>query len=383
MNEPKAMTSSFNKWFRLVGTPLFGLLLYLIIYYIDPQSFNEASYHGPDAWKTYCIDICTTLIGAYLLSESSLWTSHWLDRFMPWEKKPMLRFVTQFLALVFDSVLTIGVVIWVLILLEDPDYHFTQTDWLSIRQTIVFGSLMALFLNAIHTGTYFFERWQVSMLEAERLKRESIEARYEALKNQLDPHFLFNNLNTLTAIVEENPQQAVDFIENLSLVYRYILQKRDQTLVTLDEELDLAQAYLYLLEKRFGANLQAEMTIPAQYRSWQLPPMTLQLLLENAVKHNIVSRTRPLHIRLTVTDTGELLVVNNKQKRLAAWTAVHAEADSSSAVDLPVQSTLPKGVPSGVGLRNIQNRYRLLGQQPPVVTETDQYFTVQLSLFAP
>jgi sensor histidine kinase YesM len=375
--------TSFTKWFRLVGTPLFGLLLYLIIYYIDPQSFNQASYQGPDAWKTYGIDICTALIGAFLLSESSLWTTHWLDRLMPWEKKPMQRFVTQFFALVFDSVTTIGLLIWLLILLEDADYQFTETDWLSIRQTLVFGSLMALFLNAIHTGAYFFGRWQASMLEAERLKRESIEARYEALKSQLDPHFLFNNLNTLTAIVEENPKQAVDFIENLSLVYRYILQKRDQTLVTLDEELDLARAYLYLLEKRFGANLQAEITIPAQYRSWQLPPMTLQLLLENAVKHNVINRIRPLRIRLTITDTGELLVVNNKQKRLATQIAVHADVGTSVSDDSPVQSTLPKKAPSGVGLRNIHNRYRLLGQQPPVVTETDGYFTVQLSLVAP
>jgi two-component system LytT family sensor kinase len=375
--------TSFTKWFRLVGTPLFGLLLYLIICYIDPQSFNKPSYEGPDAWQTYGIDICTALVGAYLLSESSLWTTHRLDGFMPWDRKPMQRFVTQFLVLVFDSVLIIGVLIWLLILLEDPQYQFTEADWLSIRQTVVFGSLMALFLNAIHTGSYFFGRWQASMLETERLKRESVEARYEALKSQLDPHFLFNNLNTLTAIVEENPRQAVDFIENLSLVYRYILQKRDQTLVTLDEELDLAQAYLYLLEKRFGANLQAEITVPAHYRSWQLPPMTLQLLLENAVKHNIIDRNRPLRIQLTVTDGGELLVVNNRQKRMTAPITGTVAPDLPGADGVSVQSRLVRGVPSGVGLRNIHNRYRLLGKKPPVVLETDQHFTVQLLLFAP
>ncbi|RYC69408.1 sensor histidine kinase [Spirosoma sordidisoli] len=375
--------TSFTKWFRLVGTPLFGLLLYLIIYYIDPQSFNHASYQGPDAWQTYCVDICVALGGAYLLSESSLWTTHWLNRRMPWDQKPMLRFITQFVALVFDSVLIVGLLVWLLVFLEDPTYQFTEADWLSIRQTVVFGSLMALFLNAIHTGAYFFGRWQASLLETERLKRESVEARYEALKSQLDPHFLFNNLNTLTAIVEESPRQAVDFIENLSLVYRYVLQKRDQTLVTLDEELDLAQAYLYLLDKRFGANLQAEITIPDRYRSWQLPPMTLQLLLENAVKHNIVDRTRPLRIQLTVTDGGELLVVNNKQKRMTSPMAVPAGADSPVADDVPVPSTLPKGMPSGVGLRNIHNRYRLLSEKPPVVTETDEFFTVQLFLFRP
>lgn len=375
--------TAFTKWFRLVGTPLLGLLLYLIIYYIDPQSFNQESYTGPDAWQTYCIDICTSLVGAYLLSESSLWATNWLDGFILWEKQPMQRFIAQFLVLIFDSVLIIGVLVWLLILLEAPQYQFTEADWLSIRQTVVFGSMMALFINAIHTGAYFFGRWQASMLEAERLKRESVEARYEALKSQLDPHFLFNNLNTLTAIVEENPRQAVDFIENLSLVYRYVLQKRDQTVVTLDEELELARAYLYLLHKRFGDNLQADITIPDKYLSWQLPPMTLQLLLENAVKHNIVDRNRPLHIQLTVTDMGELLVVNNVQKRLAASTIVHSGGDSSTADALTVPSTQRSDVPSGVGLRNIHNRYRLLGKKPPIVTETDQHFTVQLLLFAP
>ncbi len=379
MNETKVIASSFNRWFRLVGTSLFGLLLYLIIYYVDPRSLQQGSYAGPDAWQAFCLDFLTTLAGAFMLSETSIWVTHWLNGLLPWEHRPLLRFVTQLMTLTIASVATIWLLIQLLTLLEEPTYQPTEIDRLSIRQTIVFGSLVALFINAVHTGEYFFSRWRTTLLEAETLKRESVEARYEALKSQLDPHFLFNNLNTLTAIVEENPRQAVDFIENLSLVYRYILQKRDQTLVTLADELDLARSYLYLLEKRFGDSLQTTIDVPAKYDSWQIPPMTLQLLLENAVKHNVVSRAHPLHIQLTVSDMGDLTVTNTVQKRLVGSVAVPVINGLSGGTAINQVVPLPT-LPSGVGLRNIQNRYRLLGQHPPVVTETDREFSVRVPL---
>lgn len=362
------MVSSFNKWFRLVGTPLFGLLIYLIIYYIDPRSFEQANYTGSEAWQAFCIDIGTTLIGAYLLSEMSIWVTYWLNRPLPWERRPLLRFLTQFLTLTVTSVATIWLLIKVTTLLAYPAYPLTELDELSIRQTLVFGSLMALCLNGIHTGEYFFDRWRSLLIEAERLKRESVEARYEALKQQLDPHFLFNNLNTLIYIVEEDPKQAVDFIEKLALVYRYVLQKREQSLVSLDDELTLARSYLYLLEKRFGSSLCVEISIADTYMNWLLPPLTIQMLLENAVKHNIINSVQPLSIRLFTNDAAELQVINTKQKRIG----------QSALQPGPVD-----GQPGGVGLRNIHNRYVLLGERPPRVVDASPSFSVTLTLIAP
>ncbi len=365
------MVSSFNKWFRLVGTPLFGLLIYLIIYYIDPRPYEQGGYTGPDAWQLFCFDILTTLVGAYLLSEISIWVTHWLNRPLPWEQKPLLRFVTQFLTLTVASVATIWVLIKLTTSLADPAYQLTELDELSIRQTFVFGSLMALCINGIHTGEYFFDRWRSLMIEAEQLKRESLEARYEALKHQLDPHFLFNNLNTLTYIVEEDPKQAVDFIEKLALVYRYVLQKREQPLVSLADELTLARSHLYLLEKRFGTSLCVDIRIADTYLNWRLPPLTIQMLLENAVKHNIINSVQPLSIRLHTNHAAQLLVSNNKQRRI-----VHPDP-------MPGQSSDQKDQPDGVGLRNIHNRYVLLGEHPPQIMDTSESFSVTLTLITP
>ncbi len=353
MNESDTMT--FNRGFRLVGIPLFGLLLYLIICYIDPESFNQASYQGPDAWQTYLVDIVMTFVGAYLLAETSLLISRGLDAYLPWDKMPRLRFVIQLLVLIVDSVITIGLLIWLLTLLDDTNYQFTETDWLSVRKTMVLGSLMALLLNALHTGAYFFGRWQDSRVEAERLKRESAEARYEVLRNQLDPHFLFNNLNTLMYLVEDNPP-AISFVQNLSLVYRYVLQNRDKMLVPLADELQLADAYVALLTERFGEGIEVRIDIPANYLDRQLPPMTLQLLLENAVKHNIVDANCPLAITIRLNDAGELVVENSLHPRL---TTVHR---------------------TGIGLQNIRHRYQLTAHIEPTISEEGGQFIVRLPL---
>ncbi|WP_144051658.1 sensor histidine kinase [Fibrisoma limi] len=350
------MVSPFRKWFRVVGTPIMGLLIYLIVYYVDPKSFEVPPYVGTGAWKAYCFDICSCLIGAYILSELSLWSTDQLNRILPWEDRPLLRFMVQLITLIIDSVVVIGGIVWVIILIEEPDYRFTEADWLSIRQTFAFGSLMALFINALQTGEYFFTRWRTSMLEAERLKRESVEARFEALKGQLDPHFLFNNLNTLSYIVEENPRRAVAFIESLSLVYRYVLQNRDKTLVPLRDELKLAEAYLFLLKNRFEEGLQVTIDVPDCDRDRLIPPMTLQLLLENAVKHNVVNEQHPLHITLTCNESGELVVQNSLHRRQ------HVEAGT------------------GIGLQNIRHRYELLINKQPAVVENGQSFTVRLPL---
>lgn len=348
------MTSSFNKWFRLVGTPLFGLLLYLMIYYIDPRSFQTEHYQSGNGWQMYCYDLLACLAGSYLLSETSIGLTRVLDRLSPWEHKPLVRFGLQLLTLILISIAVLQAIIYLLVHAE-PAYQLTEIDQLSIRQTLVFGSLMALFINAIHTGEYFLRRWRVSMLEAERLKRESAEARFEILRSQLDPHFLFNNLNTLIYLVEDKPQ-AVAFVEKLSLVYRYILQSRERTLVSLREELTLAHAYLFLLQQRYGAGIQVTIDVPDWALDRQIPPMTLQLLLENAVKHNQVDAINPLVIRLTTNEPNQLVVENSVHPRLAV------EGHTR------------------IGLENIRSRYQILAGVEPEIQHTARTFFVKLPL---
>jgi two-component system, LytTR family, sensor kinase len=348
----------FQRWFRLVGTPLLGVAIYLIFYFVDPNAVSTGEYQGPWAWKQYCIDLVECVVGSILLSEASIWLDIGLNRLLPWERRPLPRLLVQTLMMTGLSIGIIELIVWLIAAIEMPGYVYTETDQLSIRQTIAIGSMMALFINAVYTGEHFLRRWQTAQLEAERLKRESAEARFEALKSQLDPHFLFNNLNTLTYLVEDNPQ-AVAFVENLSLVYRYILQNRHKTLVPLVDELRLADAYVFLLRQRFGDALRVETDIADCHHHKLIPPMTLQLLLENAVKHNIVDADRPLHISLRCTDAGELIVENNRQPRLNGET---------NRV--------------GVGLTNIHHRYELLGANLPVIHRDASQFVVKLPLLA-
>lgn len=357
-------TWSFNTWFRVVGAPLLGVMIYFVFYLVDPNFITSSHHAQSGGVPQICIDVVECVFGAVLLSEVSIWLDRVLNRVLPWERYPFARLLGQSICLTVLSILIIQLLVEVIAALEDPGYVYTEIDRISIRSTIAIGSMLALFINAVYTGEYFLRRWQNARLEAERLKRESMEARFEALKTQLDPHFLFNNLNTLVYLVEDNPQ-AVAFVENLSLVYRYILQNRDKTVVPLADELRLARAYMFLLQQRFGEGLYVDITIPDHLHEQQIPPLTLQLLLENAVKHNTVSRANPLHIRLTVDASGQLVVENNRQPKLAA-----------NGQARPVDG-------AGIGLKNIENRYQLLHQPPPTVTETNGYFTVQLPLIQP
>ena len=187
------------------------------------------------------------------------------------------------------------------------------------------------------------------------LKTESLNAQLNALKTQVNPHFLFNNLNTLSAVIPENPKLAVDFVQQLSKVYRHILEVRDHKTISLEEELEVMKAYAFLLQTRFGANLHVHIDIPPEKLQRKIVPLSLQILMENAIKHNIVSSEKPLRIHVSSVD-GQLIVSNNLQKK----------------------NQFPES--TGIGLDNIRNRYRLLSESPVEVRESISEFIVSIPL---
>jgi LytS/YehU family sensor histidine kinase len=219
----------------------------------------------------------------------------------------------------------------------------------------MFGAIISITITSSYSGIYFFHNWKRKLLESEKLKRESAQAEAKALKDQLDPHFLFNSLNTLAALVEENPKEAVQFIQRFSQVYRYVLQSQKNMLVSLDEELKFAQSYLFLLQARFAENLIVDLDISSDDLEKSLAPMSLQMLIENAVKHNIISREQPL--RLWICSDGQ-------------WLTVHNSLQRKSFVE---DSTK-------VGLQNIRHRYQLIAEKDILVEETETYFIVRLPL---
>ena len=211
-------------------------------------------------------------------------------------------------------------------------------------------------VGTIYESTYFFNRWKKAIIEAEQLKIQHIRSQFEVLKNQVSPHFLFNSLNTLISIIPETPDLAVEFTEKLSKVYRYILQNKDKELVELEQELIFTKSYIFLLKIRFGENLKINYKVKDEFLQHLVAPLTLQMLVENAIKHNIISKAKPLTIDIYVENGNSITVRNNLQIK-----------------NVVRQSTK-------VGLENIIKRYKYLSNQAVDVISTTGNFIVSLPL---
>ncbi len=223
-----------------------------------------------------------------------------------------------------------------------------------IAPNTIVPTMVALVVSMFFTAKAFLEQWKAAALEAEQMRNERLKGQYQSLKDQLNPHFLFNSLNVLSNLVYEDADKANAFIEKLSRVYRYVLEVQEEELVPLSRELDFARSYLELQELRFGGKFGYSIAVQDAESVW-LPPLSLQLLLENALKHNSATREAPLQIDI-VREVDDLLVSNNVQKRSA------------------------EGPPSGIGLRNIKARYGFLSESEVVVTPGPAHFAVRLPL---
>lgn len=234
-----------------------------------------------------------------------------------------------------------------------------ETIALTLGDKLIHSNSAAIFCSimiiAIYESIFFSGQLRHSVEEKENLKRESLNAQLDALRTQVNPHFLFNNLNTLVSLIPENPTHATDFVQQLSKLYRHILEVKDEQSILLREELGVLKAYAFLLQTRFGNNLEVNIDVPEEKMNQKIVPLSLQLLMENAIKHNIVSADKPLQINI-FSENGSLVVDNNLQIKKQVF-----------------EST-------GIGLNNIRNRYKLICNQPVKVTETATNFRVSIPL---
>lgn len=235
---------------------------------------------------------------------------------------------------------------------EHPKFFSAADIIIHSNSAALFCTIMTI---AIYESIYFMHQLRHSVEETENLKRENLAAQLNALRTQVNPHFLFNNLNTLSSIIPDDPKQAVDFVQQLSKVYRHILEVKDEKSISLKDELDLMNAYIFLLKTRFGDNLAVNINVPAEKMQKKIVPLSLQILMENAIKHNIVSAEKPLHIDV-FAENGSLVISNNLQMK--------NQINEST----------------GIGLDNIRNRYKLLSDKPVKVTESATNFTVSIPL---
>jgi two-component system LytT family sensor kinase len=215
-----------------------------------------------------------------------------------------------------------------------------------------------VWLTALLIGNFLtvLQHNRTIQLENELLKRENLQAQLDALRAQLNPHFLFNSLNALSALIREGEPRSQQYLAKLSQVLRYSLQVQQQSLVPFADEMQFTSAYSFLLAIRFGNNLRIDNQLPLD-APWKIPPMSLQLLIENAVKHNVVSNSRPLTIRLATDSTSEYIIVSNANQ--------------------------PKAEPTdgmGSGLPNLDSRFRLLTGKAIQISRIDDEFSVRLPI---
>ena len=222
-------------------------------------------------------------------------------------------------------------------------------------EMLAMNLIIALMVGTLYETVFFFERWKEAIQQNEELKNQQIRTQFEVLQNQMSPHFLFNSLNTLTTLISENQQSALMFTEKLSDVYRYILQNKERELVTLSEELQFAKDYVYLLKIRFPENLNVDFNIPDKNLNHHIAPLTLQMLIENSIKHNVISKAHPLSVDVYLTE-GSIVVRNN----------------------LKVKQVLDRSTKTG--LENIRKRYEYLSDRGIDVIETTNSFIVSVPL---
>lgn len=291
-------------------------------------------------------------IASMITLELIFYFRKWLNKKVSWEENPTKRFFSQLIISVIIGILFIGLGLW--------GYRtaLSQINYIRLLDEIIVVIFIFLTTSIIvisELSIFLLNKWRFSLAELERFKKENAEFQFEALRSQVNPHFLFNSLNTLSSLIYENKEKAESFIRELSDVYRYILENRGKEIVSLQNEIKIAKSYLYLMQLRFDENLSVSLTVPEKYQKFFIAPLTLQLLVENAIKHNIISRKKPLEITIFI-DNEHLLIKNNLQKKET------------------------KEFSSQLGLKNIISRYAFLTDKKVEIFETETEFKVSIPL---
>ncbi|MPL80027.1 hypothetical protein SDC9_25918 [bioreactor metagenome] len=361
MNKNKEK-QKFNWWLR-IGLSAFVLFtIYAMNFLLNPYStywIELRSYNKLELG----LEIFFSFLFSWLIIEVSIWIAKILDRFLAWTNHSILRFGIQSLFIIASTLLLIFIQIEMFKCISE-DVHLTQQEFLETWQFFFGIIIVSLFVSLVHTGHFLLKRWKTSISEANELQLKTMElkeiamqAELQSLKIQLDPHFMFNNFSTLSELINEDTETATRFLHNLSRVYRYMIQNLKKDVISLNEEVAFVKAYCYLIHIRHDDNVKVIFNINDDLMDLYIPPITLQLLVENAIKHNIATKEQPLVIAITSNERREIKVSNNLQR-----------------ISSPFHAT-------EIGLKNISDRYRILSAEKlPVIEETSSCFCVTLPL---
>jgi two-component system, LytTR family, sensor kinase len=351
MQIPYPLKPSSMWQMRLFFPPLFHMFADGVGMLLAP-GISVGWYGQKPFWSQYIPEFLFGTAGMYVITECNYWAYYLLERVVPWEKNNRSRLLAQLLfALLFSFIAAYIIriaLVW---------FHPNHPE--GVEGLVVLTVSTSFILSVIFLGMFVFHRMSASLRESEQLKRENLIAQNQALRQQIDPHFLFNSITTLTTLIEEDKHLAIDFVRRLANVYRHVLDSKEHDLVDLKTEAALVRDYAFAFEMRFGNHFRLVMNIPEDVMAFRIPPLTLQILVENAVKHNTVSGEHPLTIEILPEGYSKLVVRNNIQRKQAQRSPTH------------------------VGLNNILARYKYVSEGIVEVIENEKEFIVKLPLVKP
>jgi two-component system LytT family sensor kinase len=297
-------------------------------------------------WTVFFI----TLAFTFAYWEGNYHIVSWVRIKFPALKDTKKRIFTQ---IGWSFLYTIGIASFLVILLHflgfvpyNKQYHLYN---------LALGLGITIIISIIYETVCYFQLWKEALLESERLKKVEARLQYESLKNQVNPHFLFNSLNTLSSLISVNPEKAELFVQEFSKIYRYVLEVREKSFVPLSQELEFVDSYIYLQKIRFDNQLHFQNDIHDNQSNYFIPPLILQNLVENCIKHNTINAKNPLKIELRL-EKGRLKVINNLQERKEDYKSTKT------------------------GLYNIEQRFKLLNGETPKFYKDDGYFIAEVKL---
>jgi len=276
---------------------------------------------------------------------------YYINRLLDWKMKPE----KSFLVFIAFSACTGGLIEYIFQEIKQSVSHFPAYSGKDYTIDILFTSIIFVVVALISTFKEFLDRWKENIGETARIERLLLKSQFESLKNQVNPHFLFNALNTLTAVIRENEDEAVDFVQQLSRILRYSLEQQEERTTALQKELKVARSYLQIFKQRYQDKLNFDISIPQDILQKQVVCHSLVMLLENAIKHNEISRQSPLSIKIYCV--GDYLIVENNLQPRA----------------MPEPS-------NGIGLANIRDQYKLVTLLPMITEVTADKWLVKIPI---
>jgi len=320
--------------------------------------FIENKIHGVNnPVNVTLLNILFTLFVSISITTANVFTFRFFnDRYINY-KGYLKIFVIEILVTSINAIVIMAIALYYFFYFTDNKLPKNDEFFSSLFTNVVIAVIVNIIVCGFAEAYILFIKWKNTLIETEKLQREKAESQYAALKNQVNPHFLFNSLNSLSSLIRVSPEKAIDFVDKFSKIYRYVLDMNDKMVVELKDELNFLQSFYFLQKIRFGKNLEIETNIDAAKLNEYIPPLSIQILIENAIKHNEISSEKPLKINIYLEN--DFLVIEN---------------------NLQLKNSMESS--TGIGLSNLKERYEHLSDKKPEFYATNTAYIAKIPLLS-